>query len=223
MNIRKTLFLVGFLNIGMLCAMNTPKLSWVKIMQDKTKTEDQKIDELNQLFKEGLSVNAKSESFPNFTPLMLAAERGYLKMVNMLLGKGADVSAVDFNKAPALFYAARWGQLEIVRLLLTKDTKAVTAVSKNGNNILLDMLLYYGQNLKETDNKIQFKKNLVDIARLLIDRGANVNAKARPDEGGVTPIMKAASYDNFELVKLFKEKGADLCLKDQFGTGLVDY
>jgi ankyrin repeat protein len=141
----------------------------------------------------------------------------------MLLSKGADVSAVDFNKAPALFYAARWGQLEIVRLLLAKDSKAVTAISKNGNNILLDMLLYYGQNLKETENKVQFKKNLVDIARLLIDRGANVNAKARPDEGGVTPIMKAASYDNFELVKLFKEKGADLCLKDQFGTGLVDY
>jgi ankyrin repeat protein len=59
----------------------------------------------------------------------------------------------------------------------------------------------------------------VDAARLLIDRGADVNATAARDESGVggqTPIFHAASQcDDYGLpvVKLLVERGADLSVR----------
>ncbi|MBV8116203.1 MAG: ankyrin repeat domain-containing protein, partial [Silvibacterium sp.] len=48
--------------------------------------------------------------------------------------------------------------------------------------------------------------NSVDVARLLIEAGANVNATAA---GGYTPLHIAASNGNRDMVLLLLESGAD--------------
>ena len=59
----------------------------------------------------------------------------------------------------------------------------------------------------------------LDAARLLLDRGANVNATAMVDEkrvGGQTPIFHAATQTNdsgLALVQLLVERGADLAVR----------
>jgi len=54
----------------------------------------------------------------------------------------------------------------------------------------------------------------IDLARLLIDRGANVNC--RGEEGG-TPLHEAAGNGNLDLAKLLIEHGANINAKDDHG------
>lgn len=55
-----------------------------------------------------------------------------------------------------------------------------------------------------------------EIARLLIEKGAEVNAKGGVDLD-MTPLIYAASQDRVDMVKLLLEKGATVNAKTQYG------
>ena len=71
--------------------------------------------------------------------------------------------------------------------------------------------------------------NLLDSARLLLDRGASVNATTWAQEGaglahdGRTALMYAAASGSLPLVKLLLERGADAQMADTRGRRAVDY
>ena len=54
------------------------------------------------------------------TPLMYAAQNGYLEVVKEFLDRGADIDARDKNGDTALFYAVRNRRLDIVKELLNR-------------------------------------------------------------------------------------------------------
>ena len=53
-----------------------------------------------------------------------------------------------------------------------------------------------------------------DLAKFLVDKGADVNAKTKR---GSTPLMAAVQSGNKEMVKFLLEKGADANAKEQLG------
>ena len=53
-----------------------------------------------------------------------------------------------------------------------------------------------------------------DIARGLIDRGADVNAQSI---NGVTPLMIAATHNNAPMIGMLIDAGADVSLKNKLG------
>jgi ankyrin repeat protein len=55
-----------------------------------------------------------------------------------------------------------------------------------------------------------------EIATLLIEKGAEVNAKGGPDMD-MTPLIFAASQDRIDMVKLLIEKGATVNIKTKYG------
>jgi ankyrin repeat protein len=55
-----------------------------------------------------------------------------------------------------------------------------------------------------------------EIARLLIEKGADVNAKGGVDMD-MTPLIYAASQDRVDMVKMLLEKGANVNAKTQYG------
>jgi ankyrin repeat protein len=59
----------------------------------------------------------------------------------------------------------------------------------------------------------------IDIAKFLIQRGANVNAK---DKTGMTALMVAASHNNAPMVGLLLESGADASAKNDQGQTASD-
>lgn len=214
----KLIFLVGVISLPVAAQVS----SVIKIIRDKSKTEEQKIVQLRELIKDAAIINKKSEDIPHFTSLMLAADLGYQAIVKFLLENNADVNSLDSLNTPVLFYAARKGHLEIVRLLLNYGAP-VSVINKQGNNILLDVLRSYGANLADSKNREQFKKNIFAIIELLIDKGANVNAQGSKAEGGRSPLLWAASWKEYDLIKLLIRKKADLCAKDSFGNTITYY
>jgi ankyrin repeat protein len=69
------------------------------------------------------------------TPLMWAAERGSVELVQMLLAGGAEVNHTDQNGWNALFFATRAQSAEIVELLLNAGADA-TLVDAEGRSVL---------------------------------------------------------------------------------------
>jgi len=64
------------------------------------------------------------------------------------------------------------------------------------------------------------QRNAVGVARLLIDRGAGVDAKAK---AGMTPLHIAAGNDAHEMVQLLIERGAYVWARSDRGLVPVDY
>lgn len=142
----------------------------------------------------GADVNEENES--GETALMMAAEQGYLKLVKLLLDRGADLTAQGL---PALSSAARRGRLNVVKFFVERGVD----VSQEGRG---PDLIGVVQNRHP------------DLLRYLLDHGADVNAH---DSVGWTVLMEAANVDRMDMVELLLEHGADVSLTSKFGTTAI--
>jgi len=116
------------------------------------------------------------------------------------LGAGADVNARDSRETTLLMYAAGFGSVDAVKLLLEIGAD-VKAKNQFGNTALL-----YGAN--------NFEKS-----RLLVEKGADVNAKTK---SGRTALMNAAACDGCsKIVKLLLDHGADPNAVTERGTSAL--
>jgi hypothetical protein len=141
------------------------------------------------LFKNAVDINAKS--FIGATPLMKAAETPNLDIVKLLCRHGAEINAVNNVGNTALIKAAQKSLFHIAKCLIEKGAD-VNAVNSNGDTPLL----------------ISLKNGCAPMANLLIGERANVNSF---NLSGQTPLMNAAKMNDFQIVCLLFELGADLC------------
>ncbi len=113
----------------------------------------------------------------------------------------ADSSAV-VKTVPPLIEATLAGNIDDVRTLLQQGT---------------DPNLVYNTNTALT---YAARDGFTDIARLLIDQGANVNWI---DGEGVTPLILASFKGHIELVELLLAHKADVTVRDQWDRTALDY
>jgi len=177
-------------------------------------------DNLEMLI-EALKTNAVDtlSSLQSFTPLMVAANRGALKLVNHLISVGANINAQSEGGFTALMLAIV-GYNEMNRLRnLEHDTsdpsmeviKALIAAGADVN-IATD-----GGNTAIQEAALQ--GNLA-IAKLLIEKGANVNSTNKWNE---TPLFICGlSKGSAEIAQLLLDAGADKTFKDVDGKTVVD-
>lgn len=122
------------------------------------------------------------------TVLGMAAARGELPLIRLLVERGADVNRVDPFRDYATPLVTAAGQHGAVRVLLDHGAN-VNARSRNGQTVLTNAI----------------RLGSVPVVRLLLERGADVN---RRDARGKTALALAADHQSPAIVALLKQRGA---------------
>ena len=136
------------------------------------------------LLKRGVDVDSVSPE--GETLLMLASREGKPSVIKAILAGKPRIQARNPRGESALMLAAIMGHTEAVKLLLDANAP----VNQSG----WTPLIYAAA------------RDRVDIARLLIGKGANVNAAA---DNGTTALMMAAREGYLQTLLLLLEHGAD--------------
>ena len=75
---------------------------------------------LENVFKAGINVD-NWVKFPGITPLMVCASSGKVECYEVILAKGPDIHKQDSTGKTALHYAARAGNLPILKELFSNE------------------------------------------------------------------------------------------------------
>ncbi|XP_018539044.1 uveal autoantigen with coiled-coil domains and ankyrin repeats protein isoform X2 [Lates calcarifer] len=132
----------------------------------------------------------------------LAATRGHLDCLNLILGHNVDVTATDATGKNALHLASRNGHSLCVQKLLQHNCP-VGNVDLQGRTALHDAVM----------------AGCSSSVKLLCDSGASVNAS---DFDGRTPLVLATQMCHSRICQLLLERGADITVRDkQNKTALI--
>ena len=140
------------------------------------------------LLSKGLDINAFT--LDSTTALITAVLNANKPVIFQLLERGADPDKLSFFGLTSLSFAVIFTDAESVKAIL-KKTKRVNAMDVGGNSVLM----YAGYN--EHDD--------VEMIQALLDKGADVNIKAKD---GATALSWASKKGNTATVALLKKAGA---------------
>ncbi|XP_046346164.2 ankyrin repeat domain-containing protein 50-like [Haliotis rufescens] len=162
------------------------------------------------------------------TPVMLAAEKGHIAIVKLLVDKGGDMSLVDKRHENILHLACLCGQIEVVKYVLSQDIVDINSrgrkrktpvmlAARNGHKEVVELLVKKGADLSLAYNAagsnvlhVACFKGHVDVVKYLLSQDTvDVNSRGWKKR---TPMMRAAEKGHKEIVELLVNKGADLSL-----------
>ncbi len=168
------------------------------------------------------------------TPIHAAASKGDIETVIRLIALGADVNILDDSGRSTLHYAAA-ADPHVASILIRagadvnlSDKAGITplmqAVLEN-QPYWLTPLVAAGANVDQaevmrgrTALHLAARSGLTDAFKILVDLGANINAK---DDAGRTPLMYAVDNGDVPTVEFILESGADLARTDDAGRSAI--
>lgn len=134
--------------------------------------------------------------------LIDAVKAGDCSSVRQMLEGDANVNACDGEGATLLMLAAYKGDLDMTRTLI-KAGADVNKCDERG----------WGPLAKSVYNA-ELKRGFAEVAQVLIDAGANVEAAIGY---GVRPLMLAAGYGETGVVEVLLKAGADVRATNEGG------
>jgi len=142
-----------------------------------------------KLLKSGrVDVNRQCDAYG--TALEIAAEKGHLDMVELLLNGGATIDSESSKWGNALEPATYGGNESVVKFLLDRGVDVNTKSGRHGSALLA----------AATANNLR-------MSQLLIDNGADIEVEGKD---GKTPLCRAAYEGYYSLVRLLADNGADV-------------
>ena len=161
------------------------------------------------------------------TPLLFAARQGHIEAANALIDAGADVNQRSSgDHTSVLLMAIINGHFDLAKVLIDRGAD-VRIASDNGVTPLYATLnvqwapkALYPQPRAYAQQKLSY----LDLMKIIIDKGADVNARLKMkvwysgynfdlsgvDEIGASPFWRAAYAADIDAMKLLKAHGADV-------------
>ncbi len=148
--------------------------------------------------------------------LKIAAELGYLEIVDLLLDCGANTEATDDLGQRALLSATRYGRTEVIRRLLDRGAD-INAVDWSGHSALLNSVVANDSNSFDLLLSRGARRGIFDAFALndipLLEDLLDQELRGDPDvdrlsDGGVRLAMLAAGRGNLAIVRLLLDRGA---------------
>lgn len=158
------------------------------------------------------------------TPLHYAVIAGDAEIVELLLHRGAAINAEDNQQKTALAYAQESGNKEIIKLLVEHggamvdyENQAIKAIRKHDRKHVEELIRQKSVEPKANHSlllRIAAKEGDVEIAKLLLDKGAEIN----PTNGvGLdTALHEAANFGQVEMIRFLITKGANPNAKNKW-------
>ncbi|KAM4623327.1 uncharacterized protein ACJ7VT_004416 [Polymixia lowei] len=189
-------------------------------------------DVVKELVTNGANVNAQSQN--GFTPLYMAAQENHMDVVQFLLDRGSSQSIATEDGFTPLAVALQQGHDQVVSLLLENDTKgkvrlpALHIAARKDDTKAAALLLQNDHNA-DVESKMMVNRTTesgftplhiaahygnINVATLLLNRGAAVDFKARND---ITPLHVASKRGNSNMVRLLLERGAKIDARTKDG------
>ncbi|XP_055102680.1 ankycorbin isoform X3 [Symphalangus syndactylus] len=170
------------------------------------------------------------------TAFHLAAAKGHVECLRVMVTHGVDVTAQDTTGHSALHLAAKNSHHECIRKLLQSKCPA-ESVDSSGKTALhyaaaqgclqaVQILCEHKSpiNLKDLDGNIPLllavQNGHSEICHFLLDHGADVNSR---NKSGRTALMLACEIGSSNVVEALIKKGADLNLVDSLGHNALHY
>lgn len=170
------------------------------------------------------------------TAFHLAAAKGHVECLKVMVTHGVDVTAQDSSGHSALHIAAKNGHPEYIKKLLqykspaeSVDNLGKTALhyaAAQGSLQAVQVLCEHKSpiNLKDLDGNIPLlvaiQNGHSEAGHFLLDHGADVNSR---DKNGRTALMLACETGSANTVEALIKKGADLNLVDSLGHNALYY
>jgi len=200
-------------------------------------SEMQLLEQAKEAHSIGGDVNAADPA--GTTLLHQAARYGYVELAEFLLSERARVDLVDIAECTPLHYAVMNAHIDLERLLLQNGANAnppknpygytplhFAVMGKEKHLELAEPLVESGANVNAVARTglfrpLHFAANTgnADAVRLLLDAGAEVNAR---DAQGGTALHAAAKGGHTATVQLLLARGAEKQVRDTMGKTPLD-
>jgi serine/threonine-protein phosphatase 6 regulatory ankyrin repeat subunit B len=211
------------------------------------KSREGYMEKLQKMIADGTVPADEDPHVDGVTALHVAAQRGYLTTVELLLEHGADVTVLDDEQRSALLLAVKGNHAKVAAALVkagADPNTPFTDAEGETHNLLMDAImlenedfstllidsganLYY-QDAKKVSTLLQAShRGLTEICRKLIDKNAASTDPAaatyldEANEEGITPLIAAASEGHSEIAKLLIAAKANVNAKDKDGTSAL--
>jgi quinoprotein dehydrogenase-associated probable ABC transporter substrate-binding protein len=185
---------------------------WTPLQNAARQRKDGMIKTLIEL---GADVNRPDDS--GMTPLVAAIMRDHVPSVKVLLENGADIERPGTQGYRPLALAIAESKYEAAKALIEAGADVSVASGEDGLTPLMVIAAQTGP--AEGARFLPGSTRPSDIAKALVERGADVNAQTK---AGVTALMIAATHNSAPMIGLLMDAGADPSKKNNLGLTASD-
>ena len=199
--------------VGKGADVNTPDLqNWTPLTSAARQRQDKTVELLIELGADPNKVDGNG-----LTPLAAALMRDHVPSIEVLIKKGANVEVAGQQGYRPLTLALAEQRYEAAKALMAGGADVSKPASDQGLTPLMIVAAQTGP--AEGSIFLPGSARPTDIAKVLVERGAGVDAQS---ENGMTALMIAASNNSAPMIGFLMDAGADPAVKNAQGQTAED-
>ncbi|MBD2731102.1 ankyrin repeat domain-containing protein [Nostoc sp. FACHB-892] len=164
-----------------------------------------------QRIARGIKIKQRKQR-KNIENFIDAAMMGQLEAVQAAIKNGIDINAIGSNGQTALMYAASYGHISVIKVLIKAGANLDILSDEDITGVRQTALMLVASSY--------FATNRHEVIKVLVEAGANINLQG---QDGLTALMWATLCNYTNAVEALIECRADLNIRDKDGNTAIMY